>query len=554
MSSPNYFCTWHLMYWYPKNRGEAGLQSRDVLCDTLLFGEGGIAVTAYPQVRDKLYFLLDDGWDVRSSRGGTLPESQWFRPYVGSCQLCEEKFPGYGKSHQERLKTLADKVKAQGWRGLGLWISPTVSYAADVEGRGDSFADFWRRRMEWSKAAGVAYWKVDWGDFDVSDKHRDLLSELKREIYPELIMEHAVMRDPWNRKGMESRFYIAAHRNRLAYSDVLRTYDVTFALSIPTTLSRVAELLTHPPQMREDYLGLINAEDEVYLCAALGLCFGVMRFDIGDFPVNSGPNWAFGGKGNFPATRPARKQLDEVSRAVRWQSDFAPAFSAAVGETRISAENAEDSWHFTPDETWAKPLCGNSASSQCAPLSVARSCSLPRTDAKGEKPYLVACRNPNGALSIAALGRVTPERGYFTPRRDVYWGIGENTGYIGVFGAYNSLALEFSDDLSGKKVYAKDLLENDFRDITEQVRITENTIVLDGGLLEKIGTRCNSAGDFSEPALVMRFGEEGDFVPHTSPKARPKAPKGNFINLSMLALMARGKSLVLRVKKYLQPS
>jgi len=70
--TPNYFCTWHLMYWFPDNGGVPNLQTRDVLCDELLFGENGIAARHYPEVRKDLYLLLDDGWDVKSSHGSAL--------------------------------------------------------------------------------------------------------------------------------------------------------------------------------------------------------------------------------------------------------------------------------------------------------------------------------------------------------------------------------------------------------------------------------------------------------------------------------------------------
>jgi len=544
--SANYFCTWHLMYWYPNHCDVPNLQTRDVLCDEILFGENGIAVTSYPQVRKDLYLLLDDGWDVGSSRASTLPESVWFRPYIGSCQLSEEKFPGYGDTPPERLKTLVNKVKALGWKGLGIWISPTVSYGKDVIGRGKGFKEFWRIRMEWSKYAGISYWKVDWGDYDISDKHRRILSSLKEEIYPELLMEHAVMRDPWNKKGEESEYYIAAHRHRLEYSDVLRTYDVAFALSIPTTLSRIAALLQHPPKMKPGCLGLINAEDELYLSAALGLAFGVMRFDIGEHAINSGPNWAFGGERHFPETRPARCQLDEVLRAVRWQTDFAPAFCADLGYTSVSSERTADFWNFTPDETWAHQLCRGEDTLQYAPQIVARNAPMPCVTACDEiPPYLTACRNPNGALSIATLGRVTPEHGFFAPKADVFWDTGTLSGVVGIFGHYKSLTLTFEQLLEGKKIYAKDLIEDEFYDVTSAVKISGNIITLDGQWIDDIGTKCNRSGDFSEPGLVLRIGEEADFVKVDTPKTEPKTPKGAAFNLAKLYMLARLKGFVM---------
>ncbi|MCL2531103.1 MAG: hypothetical protein FWE40_02970 [Oscillospiraceae bacterium] len=536
----NYFCTWHLMYWFPANGGIPNLQTRDVLCDELLFGKDGIAVKHYPEVRKDLYLLLDDGWDVRSSQGSTLPEEVWFKPYIGSCQLSEEKFPGYGATPPERLKTLTDKVKALGWKGLGIWISPTVSPHPDVEGHGSSFVDFFRTRMQWSKFAGVDYWKVDWGDYDMSDKHRKLLSKLKAEVHPELIMEHAYNRRAYHPKGAENRFGLAIHRHRLAYSDVLRLYDVAFALSVPTTLSRVAALLTHPVKIKPGCLGLINAEDEIYLSTALGLAFGVMRFDIGDTAINSGPNWAFGGEGDFPATRPARQQHDEVLRAVRWQEDFAPAFRADLGNSTISPEQGEDRWKFTPDETWEKALHqSEEAFVQSAPLVVARNVNAPVIKACDEAPpYLVACRNPNGAMSIASLGRVTPQRGYFAPQADVHWQLGANSGAIGVFGHFKSLTLQFDENIAGKTILAKDLLHDNWIDITGQVQVRSNAVTLDGTWMQNLCQ--NRPGDFSEPGLVLQIGE--DFTPVATPAAKVKRPAFALWCVAQLNIAGRFKA------------
>jgi len=546
----NYFCTWHLMYWFPGNGGVPGLQTRDVLCDALLFGEDGVAAKHYPEVRRDLFLLLDDGWDVRSSRGGTLPEEIWFKPYIGSCELSEEKFPGYGDTPPERLKTLVGKVKSLGWKGLGVWISPTVSRAPEVEGSGGGFEVFFRKRMEWSKYAGVSYWKVDWGDCDMSDRRRKLLSALKEEIYPELIMEHTYNRRAYNKGGEESRFALAVHRRRLAYSDVLRLYDVAFALSIPTTLSRAAALLTHPVKIRPGRMGLINAEDEVYLSAALGLAFGVMRFDIGAATVNSGPNWAFGGEGNFPATRPARRQHDEVLRATRWQTEFAPAFKADLGNTTVSHESGEDSWNFTEDETWEKALCKGEVTVQRAPLVTARNVCAPFvTTRRIIPPYLVASRNPNGAMSVAALGRVTPERGYYTPRVDAHWPVGANSGPIGVFGHYQSLTLYFDQSMEGRKIYAKDLLQDEFINVTDQVKgnakSIANAIVFDGAWMESLCQ--NRPGDFSEPGLVIKIGEE--FTEVGTPAAKPKRPAWDWLCIAQLNTAAAFKILALRIGK-----
>jgi|AGTN01.2.fsa_nt_gi hypothetical protein len=202
-TAPNYYCTWQIIDWLPENSPEKGLDPRDFLSDKYLFGENGIAVKSYPETRKKLIFLLDDGWEVPRGSGD---KKIWFRPYVGSAELQEDKFPGYGKTPAERLKTVSEKVKALGWRGLGLWISPGVAYGKGVSEREKDFKEYWAARLERSKEAGVLYWKVDWGDYALSDRHRKLMSEMKEKIYPDLTIEHAHTRAPVNKRGEESLF------------------------------------------------------------------------------------------------------------------------------------------------------------------------------------------------------------------------------------------------------------------------------------------------------------------------------------------------------------
>jgi len=528
------------MEWKPHHCGEEGLTVRDIMCEKFLFGEDGIAVTQHPESRNKLYLLLDDGWDVKSSMRGALDEEEWFKPYLGCCQISEEKFPDYGDTPEERLKTMADKIKALGWRGLGIWISPTISYGRDVIGRELDFMDFWKLRLEWSKYAGVAYWKVDWGSFDISDRHKKQLMLEKSKIYPELVIENAFVRPPINQKGEESAFSLAAHRYRLSYSDVLRIYDTTFPMSLPTTLSRVAALLVYPPAMEPGALGLINAEDELYVCAALGLTMGIMRYDMGSVELAGGGNESYGGTGPFPATRPARKQLDEVIRAANWQ-EVAPAFSIGLGNSIISTQRNSDRWKFTRDQTWNQSYCDKEFLEQRAPRIIARNAPLPVITSKydeAEYPYIAASRNPNGALSIASFGRVAIDRGYYTCAADVLWDAGALSGPVGIFGVFNSLELRFNQDLSGKRVYAGDLLDGVLYDITDEVSVSKNSILLSKALIEKYSFAAKSE-DFSEGGMLLQVGEKPEFVQIDTSQAKPvKPPRYRLTKLS-LAITAR---------------
>ena len=513
------------MEWFPENCGIDGLSPRDILCDELLFGEKGLASVMYPRIRGDLLFMVDDGWEVKSSRGKTLSEEIWLKPYIGSCQLREEKFPGYGSTYPERLKTLVTKVKALGWKGLGVWISPTVPYGKDVEDCEKDFLTYWQTRLEWSKYAGVDYWKIDWGDYDISDKYKKALYALKEKIYPQLIFENAFVRAPMNSGGRESGMSLAAHRLRLSYSDVLRTYDVTFPLSVPTTLSRAAMLLKYPPKMQNGAAGIINSEDEVYLDAALGLSMGIMRYDIGDNDIAKGPNIAFGGTGAFPSQRPARRQLQEVERAVRWQR-FAPPFGIIHGSTYVSAEENRDDWRYTPDQTW-KNYFNEEYLEQKAPRVTARNVSAPvfvSDAAEWEYPYILASRNPSGALSLASLGRVKKERGYYINKANISWHIGDISGYIGIFGYFGSVEFVSSSPLDGKKVYACDMLDGTPADITSEVKISGSSLNVDGSVIEKYGLMKKADNDFSEPGMLLRIGEEKDFIKVETPVSVPKAP------------------------------
>ena len=64
--------------------------------------------------------------------------------------------------------------------------------------------------------------------------------------------------------------------NLLIFSDVLRTYDITAQLSVPTTLDRVVQILASFDSLPKGK-GIINCEDEPYVAASLGCAIGVMR-------------------------------------------------------------------------------------------------------------------------------------------------------------------------------------------------------------------------------------------------------------------------------------
>jgi len=125
----------------------------------------------------------------------------------------------------------------------------------------------------------------------------------------------------------------------------------------------------------------------------------------------------------------------------------------------------------------------------------------------GELPFVVASRNPNGALTIATLGRTIctdpTDRKYWTPLADITLVAGKLAGPIGIFGHYKTLSLTFDVPLIGHTILAQDILDNQAKDITVQVRIDGNTLTLPGKLIDQIGLEKATPGDKSDPGLVI---------------------------------------------------
>jgi len=492
---PNYVCTWSYQDWWAANVMRGPTSPRKALNAETLFGENGWCKTMYPDIRKDMFFLLDDGWDRNNLDNGT-----------GSQDLKPAKFPGYGDTPQDRLKTLSDNVKACGWKGLGIWVC--ASEYNDPSGSG-LHEDYWRARLEWSKYAGVRYWKVDWGDHKDDNAWKKWLSDTAKEIYPELIVEHTNCVDPLNDKDGKYRCTsgdIAAFTYTLSYSDVFRTYDVTGPLSVASTFDRIGENLSaaYSDGTRQN---LMNAEDECYMDAALGLTMGVMRYPIGGEPAGSLPNIFFGGA-RFPDSRPIRKMLDEVTRAAKWQR-VAPAFRADACGTKLADEYLADSWTFGDNnqDTWFD--VNNRSITQCAPAVIARGIDLPAVSAgSGDTPFVAASRNPNGAISVATFGRTNNTTGYHTNDTvNVSLNAGDLTGEIGIFGVYGSLSLTFNQSLTGKTVLAQDIMGGKATDITSQVAINGGTITIPGSLINTLGVSAGTPGDFSEPGLVVKIAQ-----------------------------------------------
>ena len=172
--TPNYVCTWSFQDWaaYSDDYTPAMDSNipRDMLNHEQLFGENGWVNTAYQDSKQDLIFLLDDGWDLPKGGNGS---------YFGSFLVSPDKFPDYGDTPQERLKTLVENIENAGWKGAGVWVCAS-EMSSEQDGTWNE--DYWRERLEWSKYAGVDYWKIDWGNHSGDAGWRQMVSDLADEI------------------------------------------------------------------------------------------------------------------------------------------------------------------------------------------------------------------------------------------------------------------------------------------------------------------------------------------------------------------------------------
>lgn len=466
--APDYFCTWNIQGYTVSYVN--GKNQRDALTESNIFGVGKDQDWAgfYPRVRGDLYFVMDDSWDVGFSNYD-----------FGTDKLNPERFPTYASSgtEPEKLKKLNDAIQARGWRAVGGWICANKA-AAD---QNLSDRDFYAERLQWMNSGGWGYWKVDWGQHSGDANWRRQLTDWAHTYAPRLQVEHAVN---WN---------------CVPFADVFRTYDIEAITSIPVTLSRVCRGIRQvaEPNAR----AIINCEDEPTIGAALGCAIGVMRHPYAGKLPDRRQDFVFP-----PVARDLKHCLNEVERGVLWHR-MAPPFKVD-GQVNIDPVNLTDTWCFQALEGWATTQPGRWATNS-APARITRG-GLPLPTVKvaaGEPPFVIASRNPNGAVTIATLGRTfctgPADRKYWTPLADITLAVGRLSGPIGIFGHYESLTLVFDAPMYVRTIRAQDILADDAVDITSQVTVRGNTITLPGSLIDRIGLEKASPGDKSDPGMVI---------------------------------------------------
>ncbi len=474
-ATPNYWCSWLTQNEVSKLNyedngdktiaflGDQGAQkARNLLNENALFGEIGLAYQ-FPEVRKHLFFMLDDGWDVDYDIHPTNSISSF-----GSLSLSKERFPSCKGDDGERLKTLNDMIKKEGWRGLGIWVCAQKAgddYDAPFENN-EILYNYWKDRVLMSKKAGVTYWKVDWGVHAQNENFRKMLTDLGKEFFPELIIEHASCHLPINGDYKNGKFRFTDNewgkdkfKAISSISDVFRSYDVTDPLSVTTTLDRVCYLLSLSTN------SIINCEDELYMGAVLGCSVGVMRSKYANF------------------------KLDEVIATIRWQQ-IAPAFSKG---TLIASEEIKYDEHVYQDnDTWYGEILGKKVT-QGAPKIVARNLSLPTIKNNENSPYLLLSKNPNGAISIGAINS-SSKKGLTETPPTVEVDL-DNPTYIGVFGLFTKLT--FNLNKQPQKVYIQSLIKG------EAVQLNTNSCSLDINL--ELLKDLHLSTDGSQSAVIIKI-------------------------------------------------
>ena len=235
---------------------------------------------------------------------------------------------------------------------------------------------------------------------------------------------------------------------------------------------------------------------------------GIMRHPYnGDF-VNGKADMS------FPKIhRNLKTKMYEVIRGVRWHK-IAPAYAFDSQNLSISKTQLCDTWTFEKieeeiEDFWLEAhvfddnMQDNTLSMQ-APSCISRNTELPTADPdeNGYVPFIVASHNPNGAFSVAALGR-TIGRDYSIPKCDVTVDV-KDSKTLGVFGEYKNLIVKVSST-DVKRVLMQDLAGDEAFDITDAVAIEPGRIIIPGDIISKIGTLAQPEEDTSEPGVVIQF-------------------------------------------------
>lgn len=464
----NYLCTWGFQSgWHPLYEGisgsEEGLEGhRNGLDEEALLKKGGILDSYPPELRGDIIIVLDDGWDVSYNTANPRDRARF-----GACDPSPDRFPGMGKTQTERLTNLNAAVKSFGFAGLGLWISPQFPGQPAESYDAEKFRRHFSSCIECCAKAGIAYWKIDWGEEDQDLDCRMFISETAEKYAPSLLIEHAytggVLADSDERKSyadypQKLEFYGKCIRN----GDFWRIYDV-WPMAHSVSMNRLANVFREGQKaaygpVSQSRRRAVNVEDQPEIGAPLGCSVGFMR---------------------HPSLDPA--EIERQKSSLMWYR-IAPPFAVDAAETFISDEALTDDDEYID---WGGVNHGFVKT--VSPAAISRGTALPVvTVAEGdEKPFAAAAINPiTGASSIGTFSRTLRGKSRFD-MANVSFNAGSPDCPLGIFGSYNSLAVTFGASIEGKRVMMQKLTEKAAVDITEDVQISGSKLVIPGAVTDK---------------------------------------------------------------------
>ena len=483
----NYFCTWdsqsdHMYTW--KDR-PAELTARDAMNEDFLFGENGL-LNSFQGIREDLIVVLDDGWDVPYG----AKDSRIF----GSFEADPERFPSLaGLSPANRLRALSDRIRALGYRGLGLWVptqTPSLVNGCEISRTPEEERLYWEERARWCHDGGVLYLKADWGAHQGDADYCAMMTACMRKYAPGLLIEHGFTGRPLFESEKDGPAVPAATAAYLAktlpVSDYLRTYDVCHELKYASTVDRASVCLQAAHACRTN--AVLNIEDTALIGAALGCAIGVMRHE-------------FEKRRKHIALPP--RPVSETAAALRWQR-IAPPFAAGKGSLLLSDERLRDVWRCQRRDPAHWPDVPAGDYFVTAPAAVARNMPLPEVFAEGEKPYVLCSVHPDaGALCVAATPRTFPTGVDQTPLAGIRVKGASPDKPIGIFGSFTSLTVAFEEPVERCRVYAQNLLCDSAEDVTGQVLLSGGSLTVPGDLIRRVGAPVDGGNGI--PAVVMRL-------------------------------------------------
>ena len=486
----NYWCSWRTQSTALENEElrKKGYNLRNRIDEEFLFGNIGVLSKYFEPIRGDITVVLDDGWDVPID-----PPDRKGIGIFGSLEVNTHRFPSTQGSPKERLKQLADRIRALGYGGVGLWIACQMPY--DDENPGDidlnREREYWEERAVWCDYADISYWKVDWGRSCKSAEYREMMTDVVKKYAPRLFIEHAYTQPAYD-APYESRLSDKERSERigktLSVSDFFRAYDVVPEFRYTTMFGRVAEILENFVGVRENCLGIMNIEDPVQIGAALGCSLGIMRHQIEE-------------------QRAVRQTLvtpfEDAVRALMWQR-IAPPFGVHKSDFQIAKAMVTDVWDYpvTKERQW--PYLSGTRIVQNSPAAISRGLDLPIVETEGELPLVGCSKHPNGAVAVGSFPRTfNGKLNTHIPAHVTISGA-DTDAPIGVFGFYKSLTVVFNQTPKGR-LMAQDLAGENAIDVSDRVRLDGNKLTIPGELITEIGLAAARDLVYETPGAIFKF-------------------------------------------------